>query len=181
VSRSYRVSLVLEFDDSAAAGEPRFVRVDPVGDPALAGTGPVSAVLVEDSAFRLFGHLSAALEVGLALEGVRVCPSCADTGSDPCLRCSLYGTHGGPCYHVDPDARCESPVPADPEDDAYCALPGSLVVELLESRIAVCSPCGERLWAEGSASEPLEGTGPAVYLPSVVPAEPVYDGDGHLL
>jgi hypothetical protein len=166
VSRSYRVSLVLEFDDSAAAGEPRFVRVDPVGDPALAGTGPVSAVLVEDSAFRLFGHLSAALEVGLALEGVRVCPSCADTGSDPCLRCSLYGTHGGPCYHVDPDARCESPV-----------------VELLESRsrIAVCSPCGERLWAEGSASEPLEGTGPAVYLPSVVPAEPVYDGDGHLL
>lgn len=170
----YRVRLVLEFEDRPSPadggdGSARWVELDPTGDPAFAGAELLSAVLEEDAAFRVAGHLSRSLREAIVLEGG--CPNCGDASSVPCLRCELAGAHGGSCYHVDPDARCESPVPSDPEDEAYCPRAGVLVVELVESRsrIAVCSPCGEALWARGEASEPLEGTGAAVFAdPDVV-------------
>jgi hypothetical protein len=136
VSRSYRVSVVLEFDDSAAAGEPRFVRLDPVGDPAFAGAGPLSAVVEEEAAFRLVGRLSGALEEGLAFEVAAAAPL-----SPPVPAGSL----------------CQSPL------EAYCGAEAVCRVSLLEPAAAergdslvVCSPCGERLWAEGVAGEPWE-------------------------
>lgn len=189
----YRVRLVLEFEDRPSPadggdGSARYVELDPVGDPALAGAGALSAVLEEEAAFRLLGHLSSELERGLELEGApasvdQVFDAVAAAGArfavepghafecwaerpggscrEGCsCRCHAVDAAGGV---VDPDARCESPL------EAYCERAGVFVVELAESgnRIAVCSPCGERLWAEGSASEPLEGTGPAVFAEAV--------------
>ena len=148
----YRVRLVLEFEDAPSPaeggdGSARFVELDPVGDPALAGAGALSAVLEEEAAFRLLGHLSSELERGLELETGSLAGLAGRTDVDG----SRFGLGA---------ARCESPL------EAYCERDAVFVVHLLDGSgpVAVCSPCGERLWAEGVASEPDER------IVSVVPA-----------
>jgi hypothetical protein len=153
----YRVRIVLE------ALDPERSRLDSVGESlALGGyvelplTGPDSPFagsvgdveaegLPEEAAFRLVGRLAEALEEGLALE------SAADARS-------LYGASSAPLAPAVPAGeRCQSPL------EAYCGAEAVCRVSLLEPAAAergdslvVCSPCGERLWAEGVAGEPWE-------------------------
>ena len=152
----YRVRIILE------ALDPEGSRLDHVG-PSLAlggyvelpltgpdspfdGAGAVDAEgLPEAAALRLVGHLSAALEEGLSFEAVAAAQERFAAAAAPLLPAVPAGE------------RCQSPL------EAYCGAEAVCRVSLLEPAAAergdslvVCSPCGERLWAEGVAGEPWE-------------------------
>ena len=209
VNPRYRVRVVLEFEDRPSPvdggdGSARWVELDPTGDPALAGAEVLSAVLGEEAAFRLAGHLSEAIVRGLELEtgslaglagrvdvdgsrfGIPPAAPAVDVrpiadrglGCESGLSSGCSGSAvrlveapgsgaGGLLYVCEACAsavesvalppaatRCQSPL------EAYCSNAGVFRVRLLEpvtgdGVLVVCSPCGERLWAEGVAGEPF--------------------------
>lgn len=155
----YRVRIVLEALDPA--GDPDGRGLDHVG-PSLAlggyyelplvgpdspfdGAGAVEAEgLPEAAALRLVGHLSGALEEGLSFEAVAAAQERFAAAAVPLAPAVPAGE------------RCQSPL------EAYCGAEAVCRVTLLEpvgegsGDLLLCSPCGERLWAEGSSGEPWE-------------------------
>lgn len=158
----YRVRIVLE------ALDPDRARLDSVGESlALGGyvelplTGPDSpfgnvgdveaAGLSEESAMRLVGHLSGSLEEGLSYESLSPVDQAA---------VGWYADPPALAPAVPSGERCQSPL------EAYCGAEAVCRVTLLEpagagsagepADLLLCSPCGERLWAEGVSGEPWE-------------------------